>query len=330
MIKYYIVIGIIYMIPYMVMIGISCLKDKLETDRNFYGKDIDPKEIKLINVSYEKLKIERKKFEKCTEMGQIKYIYTQNFGDEQLILSEEEYNKYFPDMFVNTAIAYFIIYKFAYDSPKGMLEAETKLIKPTMEKKYEEDDVKEVKRLIYELCKNKLFADLYRSESYYNGRTITHRVYINTKKREGTIIGKSKIKPGRYDWMFSDSSWYPLETKKKKRNKFLAFFAYLNPNKTDTIFHAYIALGIYGIYFIAWYKLSKIMSNGHYTLLHIVLSLFMLGNFINVIYEKNDYEYYKNTKKEISKIHKLCIKVGNIMQMICVILFLYSTWCIGN
>lgn len=330
MIKYYIVIGIIYMIPYMIMIGISCLKDKLETDRNFYGKDIDPKEIKLINVSYEKLKIERKKFEKCTEMGQIKYIYTQNFGDEQLILSEEEYNKYFPDMFVDTAIAYFIIYKFAYDSPKGMLEAETKLIKPTMEKKYEEDDVKEVKGLIYELCKNKLFADLYRSESYYNGRTITHRVYINTKKREGTITGKSKIKPGRYDWMFSDSSWYPLETKKKKRNKFLAFFAYLNPNKTDTIFHAYIALGIYGIYFIAWYKLSKIMSNGHYTLLHIVLSLFMLGNFINVIYEKNDYEYYKNTKKEISKIHKLCIKVGNIMQMICVILFLYSIWCIGH
>lgn len=312
------------------MIGISCLKDKLETDRNFYGKDIDPKEIKLINVSYEKLKIERKKFEKCTEMGQIKYIYTQNFGDEQLILSEEEYNKYFPDMFVDTAIAYFIIYKFAYDSPKGMLEAETKLIKPTMEKKYEEDDVKEVKGLIYESCKNKLFADLYRFESYYNGRTITHRVYINTKKREGTITGKSKIKPGRYDWMFSDSSWYPLETKKKKRNKFLAFFAYLNPNKTDTIFHAYIALGIYGIYFIAWYKLSKIMSNGHYTLLHIVLSLFMLGNFINVIYEKNDYEYYKNTKKEISKIHKLCIKVGNIMQMICVILFLYSIWCIGH
>ena len=178
------------MIPYIIMIGISCLKDKLETDRNFYGKDIDPKEIKLINVSYEKLKIERKKFEKCTEMGQIKYIYTQNFGDEQLILSEEEYNKYFPDMFVDTAIAYFIIYKFAYDSPKGMLEAETKLIKPTMEKKYEEDDVKEVKGLIYESCKNKLFADLYRSESYYNGRTITHRVYINTKKEKERLQEK--------------------------------------------------------------------------------------------------------------------------------------------
>ena len=134
--------------------------------------------------------MKEKNLEKCTEMGQIKYIYTQNFGYEQLILSEEEYNKYFPDMFVDTAIAYFIIYKFAYDSPKGMLEAETKLIKPTMEKKYEEDDVKEVKGLIYELCKNKLFADLYRSESYYNGRTITHRVYINTKKEKERLQEK--------------------------------------------------------------------------------------------------------------------------------------------
>ena len=256
------------MIPYMIMIGISCLKDKLETDRNFYGKDIDPKEIKLINVSYEKLKIERKKFEKCTEMGQIKYIYTQNFGDEQLILSEEEYNKYFPDMFVDTAIAYFIIYKFAYDSPKGMLEAETKLIKPTMEKKYEEDDVKEVKGLIYESCKNKLFADLYRSESYYNGRTITHRVYINTKKREGTITGKSKIKPGRYDWMFSDSSWYPEEA--KKRNRFLSFCTYLNPNKRNSIFLPYFTIGIYAIYF------STMQFKLKFVFLHVILLICIL------------------------------------------------------
>lgn len=71
MIKYYIVIGIIYMIPYMIMIGISCLKDKLETDRNFYGKDIDPKEIKLINVSYEKLNFVLI----STQIKEIQYFY---------------------------------------------------------------------------------------------------------------------------------------------------------------------------------------------------------------------------------------------------------------
>lgn len=71
MIKYYIVIGIIYMIPYMVRIGISCLKDKLETDRNFYGKDVDPKEIKLINVSYEKLNFVLI----STQIKEIQYFY---------------------------------------------------------------------------------------------------------------------------------------------------------------------------------------------------------------------------------------------------------------
>ena len=71
MIKYYIVIGIIYMIPYMVMIGISCLKDKLETDRNFYGKDVDPKEIILINVSYEKLNFVLI----STQIKEIQYFY---------------------------------------------------------------------------------------------------------------------------------------------------------------------------------------------------------------------------------------------------------------
>jgi hypothetical protein len=59
------------MIPYMVMIGISCLKDKLETDRNFYGKDVDPKEIKLINVSYEKLNFVLI----STQIKEIQYFY---------------------------------------------------------------------------------------------------------------------------------------------------------------------------------------------------------------------------------------------------------------
>lgn len=41
MVKYYIIIGIIYTIPYIVTIVISGLRKKLETDRNFYGKTID-------------------------------------------------------------------------------------------------------------------------------------------------------------------------------------------------------------------------------------------------------------------------------------------------
>ena len=54
MVKYYIIIGIIYTIPYIVTIVISGLRKKLETDRNFYGKTIDIQKIELTNVSYKK------------------------------------------------------------------------------------------------------------------------------------------------------------------------------------------------------------------------------------------------------------------------------------
>ena len=60
MVKYYIIIGIIYTIPYIVTIVISGLRKKLETDRNFYGKTIDIQKIELTNVSYKKFEIARK------------------------------------------------------------------------------------------------------------------------------------------------------------------------------------------------------------------------------------------------------------------------------
>ena len=49
----------------------------------------------------------------------------------------------------------------------------------------------------------------------------------------------------KYDWMFSDSSWYPEEA--KKRNRFLSFCTYLNPNKRNSIFLPYFTIGILGI-----------------------------------------------------------------------------------
>ena len=64
MVKYYIIIGIIYTIPYIVTIVISGLRKKLETDRNFYGKTIDIQKIELTNVSYKKFEIVRNNIKK--------------------------------------------------------------------------------------------------------------------------------------------------------------------------------------------------------------------------------------------------------------------------
>ena len=96
MVKYYIIIGIIYTIPYIVTIVISGLRKKLETDRNFYGKTIDIQKIELTNVSYKKFEIARNNIKKYTEMGEIKYVYDRSydFEDERLLLSEKEYASY--------------------------------------------------------------------------------------------------------------------------------------------------------------------------------------------------------------------------------------------
>ena len=92
MVKYYIIIGIIYTIPYIVTIVISGLRKKLETDRNFYGKTIDIQKIELTNVSYKKFEIARNNIKKYTEMGEIKYVYDRSYDFEDERLSE--FSKY--------------------------------------------------------------------------------------------------------------------------------------------------------------------------------------------------------------------------------------------
>lgn len=249
MVKYYIIIGIIYTIPYIVTIVISGLRKKLETDRNFYGKTIDIQKIELTNVSYKKFEIARNNIKKYTEMGEIKYVYNRSydFEDERLLLSEKEYQKCFPDKFVKTTVAYYIIFEFSYETDHGKIKAKITLTKPVIEKTYNDKDVEEIKKLIYEECSNKIFANVGTESKYkdYKGQEVIHSLPIRTSTLEGEIIGESNKRPGQYDWMFSDSSWYPEEA--KKRNRFLSFCTYLNPNKRNSIFLPYFTIGILGI-----------------------------------------------------------------------------------
>ena len=249
MVKYYIIIGIIYTIPYIVTIVISGLRKKLETDRNFYGKTIDIQKIELTNVSYKKFEIARNNIKKYTEMGEIKYVYDRSydFEDERLLLSEKEYQKCFPDKFVKTTVAYYIIFEFSYETDHGKIKAKITLTKPVIEKTYNDKDVEKIKKLIYEECSNKIFANVGTESKYkdYKGQEVIHSLPIRTSTLEGEIIGESNKRPGQYDWMFSDSSWYPEEA--KKRNRFLSFCTYLNPNKRNSIFLPYFTIGILGI-----------------------------------------------------------------------------------
>ena len=78
--QYYILIGIIYMIPFLIMIGISISRKRLETDRNFYGNEIQPENIELTNVKYNSFEVQRDEIKKIAEMGKIKYVFHEPTG----------------------------------------------------------------------------------------------------------------------------------------------------------------------------------------------------------------------------------------------------------
>ena len=249
MVKYYIIIGIIYTIPYIVTIVISGLRKKLETDRNFYGKTIDIQKIELTNVSYKKFEIARNNIKKYTEMGEIKYVYDRSydFEDERLLLSVFVFVFCLGVFFVLCWVGFFFFFVFSYETDHGKIKAKITLTKPVIEKTYNDKDVEEIKKLIYEECSNKIFANVGTESKYkdYKGQEVIHSLPIRTSTLEGEIIGESNKRPGQYDWMFSDSSWYPEEA--KKRNRFLSFCTYLNPNKRNSIFLPYFTIGILGI-----------------------------------------------------------------------------------
>ena len=330
--QYYILIGIIYMIPFLIMIGISISRKRLETDRNFYGNEIHPENIELTNVKYESFEIQRNEIKKITEMGKIKYIYGY-FEDEQDILSEEKYHNYFPDSNVKATIAYYITIEFDYHSNNGEMHAEIDLMKPTFEKRYDTKDVEKIKNIICNECKNKIFAYVGEGDKYrdFKGRRVIHYLPIETTEIEGEITGKSNKKPGKYDWMFSDSSWYPEEI--QKRNKILAFCSYLNPYKENSIFGTYVTIPFFGMLYFLYSNYhdniaTMSVQNTYFIYFSLLILAILIFRFSICVPPPN-----KSYVSHISVIHKIVSGFGmdaqaiNLFIIISLIYLIISYFC---
>ena len=113
--QYYILIGIIYMIPFLIMIGISISRKRLETDRNFYGKEISPKDIELVKVRYKPIDMKASDFSEYNKDGELQYFYKKGKSQDVVYaISKQEYDRYFLESTVESITAYYPEFIFSY------------------------------------------------------------------------------------------------------------------------------------------------------------------------------------------------------------------------
>ena len=70
-----IIVSILWCIPILISFVISGLRKKLESDRNFYGKEISPKDIELVKVRYKPIDMKASDFSEYNKDGELQYFY---------------------------------------------------------------------------------------------------------------------------------------------------------------------------------------------------------------------------------------------------------------
>ena len=111
---------IISLIPIITMFCINLRQNKIETDRNFYGKEITEGQLKVIQNSYQKYECNIKYFVIKKDIGQLKYYYNDK-NHMKFETNEKSYNKYIKGADI------FFVYKpkcqISYRSNHGKLTA---------------------------------------------------------------------------------------------------------------------------------------------------------------------------------------------------------------
>lgn len=252
-IKYTLII--LFLLPLITMIVINLNRDKLENDRNFYGKECSVDQLKVTKNGYEKYECNVTNITKKKELGKIKYDYADNVT--QFELTAAEYEKYAKGVDV------FYIYtpecELKYKSNNGILTAafsgKEEYLYPH---RFTENEMEGFKNVVIENSKDKIFAT-YAFEAPFGagqtsegmpkyqdkkGRKLTSDFSVSLKSADGFIEGESIIKSGKYDQLFEDKDFYQKSTTKMTGlvDKFLLFSARLNKNYPDSDVNSYFAI----------------------------------------------------------------------------------------
>lgn len=241
---------IISLIPIITMFCINLRQNKIETDRNFYGKEITDGQLKVVQNSYQKYECNIKYFVIKKDIGQLKYYYNDK-NHMKFETNEKSYNKYIKGADI------FFVYKpkcqISYRSNHGKLTATftgNKIF--LIPKKFSDQELKTVKSLVVQKSHKKVFftyslddvAKKYDNLAIYglkNKKAITDFKFSN-ELGNGSVCGKSLIKSAKYDRLYKDFAFYqtPKEKLTNTKDRFLLFSAKLQPCYPNGYFLVYM------------------------------------------------------------------------------------------
>lgn len=156
-----IIVSILWCIPILISFVISGLREKLESDRNFYGKEISPKDIELVKVRYKPIDMKASDFSEYNKDGELQYFYKKGKSQDVVYaISKQEYDRYFLESTVESITAYYPEFIFSYQSTNGSMKATIESYKPTIERYYNPKDIEQYKKLIAKRCEKQVFAKL--------------------------------------------------------------------------------------------------------------------------------------------------------------------------
>ena len=147
--------------------------------------------------------------------------------------NEEVYNKYIADC--DKFTMYQKVCNVVYQSTNGRMDAEiesnTLYVTP---KKFSKDELTNIKKSVWKQIQDKVFingkyADKqeYGIKDYKGQTVISNYMYFDKKlKTNAYIHGKTFVKPGKYDSLYSDAEYYVKDTNTKTELK-LKFLNYI-------------------------------------------------------------------------------------------------------
>ena len=206
------------MIPIFIGGYIQCKRSDWETDRNFYGKNINITDIKIENEKAKEVVYSTNKFKKYKVNGKV--VYFLHSKGRKIQVSSNDYKKYVKNS--DKVMMYAKRCVYAYKSKKGEMEATVISNKISFSpENFTKEELEAIKKTIWKKCQDKIFVykkyigpNAYIDDEIelkdWRGRKVCTSFSFQDSKTNirGKVKGKSLIKPGKYDRLYPDSNRY--------------------------------------------------------------------------------------------------------------------------